>query len=80
MAMGGFSGGDHILTLDALGDIVRDGEVRFFLVESAKDRQQGLARWVIQRCHSVPAQEWRTGDDHPGTALQLFDCGRLLGN
>jgi 4-amino-4-deoxy-L-arabinose transferase-like glycosyltransferase len=32
MAMGGFSGGDPILTADDLARLVRDGTVRFFLV------------------------------------------------
>ncbi len=77
MAMGGFSGGDPILTTDELKEMVSDGTVRFFLVPPAGNR---LTRWVIERCVAVPPQAWQpapAGRDGPqwGQDVQLFDCG-----
>jgi 4-amino-4-deoxy-L-arabinose transferase-like glycosyltransferase len=72
MAMGGFSGGDRILTVDDLREMVADGEVRFFLVESQGNRQGDLTRWVTQQCEAVPHGLWGAV---PGGPTQLFDCG-----
>jgi 4-amino-4-deoxy-L-arabinose transferase-like glycosyltransferase len=72
MAMGGFSGRDRILTVDELREMVADGEVRFFLVESQGNRQDDLTRWVTQQCEAVPRGLWGTA---PGGPTQLFDCG-----
>jgi len=76
MAMGGFSGGDQILTVNELQEMVVDGEVRFFLLESQGNQQDGLARWVTQHCQAVPQQMWGTAPSgSPGGPTQLFDCG-----
>lgn len=76
MAMGGFSGGDRILTVDKLRKMVADGEVRFFLVESQGNRQSDLTRWVTQQCEAVPREMWGTAPGGgPGGPTQLFDCG-----
>jgi 4-amino-4-deoxy-L-arabinose transferase-like glycosyltransferase len=76
MAMGGFSGGDRILAVDTLREMVIDGEVRFFLVEMQGNRQGDLTRWVTQHCRAVPQQEWSSSPDGgPGGPTQLFDCG-----
>jgi 4-amino-4-deoxy-L-arabinose transferase-like glycosyltransferase len=40
MAMGGFSGGDQILTTDQLAALVANGTVRFFLLGAPRNRQQ----------------------------------------
>jgi 4-amino-4-deoxy-L-arabinose transferase-like glycosyltransferase len=40
MALGGFGGGDKILTVDELAKLVSDGEVRFFLVASLEPPNQ----------------------------------------
>lgn len=77
MAMGGFSGGDPILTTDELKELISDGAVRFFLVPPAGNR---LTRWVVERCATVPPQSWRPAPAGPGgpgfgQEVQLFDCG-----
>lgn len=76
MAMGGFSGGDPILTTDELKELISDGAVRFFLVPPVGNR---LTRWVVERCAVVPQQTWRAGpagQGGPGFGqdVQLFDC------
>jgi len=75
MAMGGFSGSDRILTVEELQELVADSEVRFFLVEPQGNQQDGLTRWVTNRCQAVPQQAWGAA---PGTPTQLFDCGWLV--
>jgi 4-amino-4-deoxy-L-arabinose transferase-like glycosyltransferase len=75
MAMGGFSGSDRILTVEELQELVADGEVRFFLVEPQGNQQDGLTRWVTNRCQAVPQQAWGAA---PGAPTQLFDCGWLV--
>jgi len=83
MAMGGFSGGDQILTADQLAQKVEDGDVRFFLIPM--DRQSDLTRWVTEQCAAVPSTEWAStpgggfpgagGPGGPGGPTQLYDCG-----
>lgn len=80
MALGGFSGGDPILTASGLEAKVRAGEVRFVVIE---DRMRPeLDRWVRSRCVEVPAS--RLGAPlpaaPPGPAAGpagLFDCARV---
>jgi 4-amino-4-deoxy-L-arabinose transferase-like glycosyltransferase len=72
MAMGGFSGGDRILTVEELHEMVADGEVRFFLVSPQEGRQNDLVRWVTNHCKAVPQQAWGAA---PGGPTQVFDCG-----
>ena len=85
MALGGFSGGDPILTVDELAEQVDDGVVRFFLLTPQGGRQTDLMRWVMQQCTPVPPKVWQsvpTGPGgppgpRPGGTPQLFDCGNL---
>jgi len=78
MAMGGFSGGDRILTVDELAEQVSDGTVRFFLVspDLHGNRQNDLTRWVTVQCVAVPQEVWGSIPfSGPGGPSQLFDCG-----
>lgn len=80
MALGGFSGGDPILTVDELAQETVDGTVRFFLLPAQAGQQADLRRWVVGHCTPVPPQLWRpapSASGGPGGTLQLFDCGVL---
>lgn len=69
MALGGFSGGDPILTPERLAEKVRSGEVRFALVG---DRMApDLERWLRARC--VPVSQ-PTPPLGPDGARVLVDC------
>lgn len=65
ISTGGFTGADPILTQSSLAELVRRGEVRYFLVQRGGGggfpgpggRSDALAR-VPQACTAVPAQEW----------------------
>ena len=86
MALGGFTGGDSILTVDELAEYVADGAVRYFLLLPGGDRQHGLTRWIPERCALVPPALWQSAPSGPGGppgygpggALKLFDCGALV--
>ena len=78
MAMGGFSGGDRILTVDELAGLVSDGTVRFFLLspDLHGNRQNDLTRWVTVQCVAVPQELWGSvPSSGPSGPSQLFDCG-----
>ncbi|MFQ5399005.1 MAG: ArnT family glycosyltransferase [Anaerolineae bacterium] len=78
MAMGGFSGGDPILTADELAGMVAEGAVRFFLLSERGRGGQELGRWVQQHCQVVPSRLWQSpgsrGAAAPGGPNQLYDC------
>ena len=79
MALGGFSGGDRILTVDELSGLVADGTVRFFLVSPQGNRQNDLTRWVTKQCAVVPQEMWGSASSSgPGGPSQLFDCGAFV--
>ena len=46
MAMGGFSGRDPILTVEALADLARRGDVRYVLLGGRTREASDLVRWV----------------------------------
>ena len=61
MAMGGFSGGDPILTTDQLASLVSKGTVRFFLVGTSREMtpqmvKQFLAQLPPQMLQQIPPQ------------------------
>ncbi len=59
MALGGFSGGDRILTADQLSQKISAGDVRFFLLPAQRERQSDLTRWVADHCATVQASLWQ---------------------
>jgi 4-amino-4-deoxy-L-arabinose transferase-like glycosyltransferase len=79
MALGGFTGGDPILTEKGLAELVADGTVSFFLVPPQGNRQNGLTRWVAEHCAVVPPQVWGASPAGPGGPSPLFNCGEPTG-
>jgi len=74
MALGGFSGGDQILSVEDLEEWVSAGAVRFFLMPN-QGGQQNLTRWVATHCAPVPQRMWQSGVDGFNDAFRLLDCG-----
>lgn len=71
MALGGFSGGDNILSSEALAAKVESGDVRFFLLPQQQQQGEQLnapgpnrggaaAQWVAQNCAAVPSSLWQS--------------------
>jgi len=81
MALGGFTGGDQILSVEDLEEWVTAGAVRFFLLPDQAG-QRDLTGWITTHCAPVPREQWQsapseTGGPHnlgPGGTSQLFDC------
>jgi 4-amino-4-deoxy-L-arabinose transferase-like glycosyltransferase len=72
MALGGFTGGDPILTPESLAERVRRGEVRFFLLppqNTAFGHNGALMEWVRNHGLLVDPALWRD----PGSDLLLYD-------
>jgi hypothetical protein len=82
MALGGFSGGDQILSVDDLEEWVAAGAVRFFLASSQGGPQRDLIEWIATYCAPVPPEQWQPAmpgpggppNSGPGGMPQLFDC------
>jgi 4-amino-4-deoxy-L-arabinose transferase-like glycosyltransferase len=81
MALGGFTGGDRILTAEELADYVDSGELRYVLLSRNARGQRELAAWVTEKGMRVPKQAWlgpppARGQPGPGAlaGFELFDC------
>jgi 4-amino-4-deoxy-L-arabinose transferase-like glycosyltransferase len=90
MAVGGFSGGDPILTVDEFAARVADGAVRYALFPSATDQpgggprfgrgqQQPIVQWVQERCSVVPAADWQPQDTAAPSDAAGSDGGAAAG-
>lgn len=80
MALGGFSGSDQILSVSRLQALVRDGVVRYFLLDGGGFGRRGggagggngqLTEWVTTSCAQVSASAY--GGSSAGG--QLYVCG-----
>lgn len=69
MAMGGFSGSDPILTVKKLEQLVKDGQVKYFLISDASNRGRAdnneVYDWIRSHSTKVPRKEWQ-GDSTLG--------------
>jgi 4-amino-4-deoxy-L-arabinose transferase-like glycosyltransferase len=74
MAMGGFSGRDPILTVEALAKIARRGEVRYVLVGGqSRPGVSALVSWVRENGMPVAEAEWRSLPAEPRRPLMLYE-------
>src|SRR6266852_8374206 len=82
MALGGFSGSDPILTTAQLAALVKNGTVRFFLLNSGRGfgggpgGQSALTTWVKQHCTIVPASQWQSAST---ATINWAATGRTFG-
>jgi 4-amino-4-deoxy-L-arabinose transferase-like glycosyltransferase len=90
MALGGFSGGDPILSMEQLSRLVAVREVRFFYLphpagnaQRPSNQQMNLVSWVERTCRLVTLPVPRPGPPPPGPGTpgmpetnRLFDCKR----
>jgi hypothetical protein len=66
MPMGGFSGTVPEPTLAKVQELVRTGQLRFFLVA---DTAATIDAWVQSACAAVPAADYQAAADTPGSGL-----------
>lgn len=81
MSVGGYAGGDDILTPARFAALVRNNTVRFVLLPVQTPQQPALVAWVTARCTTVPPALWREPvrpDASPSVlplaAYALWDC------
>ena len=79
LTFGGFSGGDNVISVEGLAEMVSDGELRFILGETDLIRKQDIGVWVRQNCTAVDVPG--TVDTHVqqggrgrGEASFVYDC------
>jgi 4-amino-4-deoxy-L-arabinose transferase-like glycosyltransferase len=70
MAMGGFAGSDPILTVEKLKQMVKNKEVKFFLIPSGfgaggRFGNSEVLNWIRANSKEVPKSQWQSNDD-PG--------------
>ncbi|MCL6477816.1 MAG: glycosyltransferase family 39 protein [Peptococcaceae bacterium] len=71
MAMGGFSGGDPILTVERIEKMVADKEVKFFLIPAGSGAGGGrgsseVMDWIRAHGTEVPREEWQSESSQAG--------------
>jgi 4-amino-4-deoxy-L-arabinose transferase-like glycosyltransferase len=86
MALGGFSGSDPILTTSQLASLVKNGTIRYFLINSGGfggpggGQQSSLTNWITQNCTVVPSSQWQSassttsGGSGSSGGNQLYIC------
>jgi len=85
LTFGGFSGGDNVVDVDRLAQMVADGELRFVLADDGFARQKReIAAWLTDHCTTVTipgatqpaiASDPMPRPAGPGQADILYDCG-----
>ena len=83
LTFGGFNGGDDVVDVDELAEMVTDGELRFVLGgQELAQRKPEIGEWVQATCTVVQVPGVTvsaTADQRPGPgrgqATVLYDCG-----
>jgi hypothetical protein len=80
--LGGYVGSDPVLSNAQLANLVKEGEVRFFLLgqDHQSSRNESMS-WVQDNCLEVPGEQWQSSSSAseqgggPGeSAPMLYDC------
>jgi 4-amino-4-deoxy-L-arabinose transferase-like glycosyltransferase len=69
MSLGGFNGADPVFSDERLAGLVREGAVRFFLIEG-RDRKENSVRWITDNCEQVRQEMGRSSD----STVLLYGC------
>ena len=89
LTFGGFSGGDNVVSLDDLIEMIDTGELRFILgLPQGRQQKQEIVQWMASSCTVVNLQTWEVSEtsqvsqnqnNRPGPGGQndevLYDCG-----
>jgi 4-amino-4-deoxy-L-arabinose transferase-like glycosyltransferase len=75
LALGGFHGGDDVVTVEELAEMVAEGELRYILGgEGLALAKPEISHWVESTCSTVEVPS--LPDSDPRQHLVLYDCGR----
>jgi 4-amino-4-deoxy-L-arabinose transferase-like glycosyltransferase len=69
ISLGGFNGADPVFSNEGLAGLVKEGAVRFFLIEG-RDRKEDSVRWITDNCEQVRQQIRHSSD----STVLLYDC------
>ena len=74
LAFGGYMGSDPVLSLDAFGEMVRSGEVRYVLLFGGRTRASEFTSWVRENGTPVDNDLWRSAPPAEGRrSIALYD-------
>lgn len=73
MSVGGFMGSDKILTAESLAQMVKDGEVRYYLIAEGGmgGGSDDVTRWVEENGEEVDSSVWNGGAE--SSRMKLYD-------
>jgi 4-amino-4-deoxy-L-arabinose transferase-like glycosyltransferase len=69
ISLGGFNGADPVFSNERLAGLVREGAVRYFLIEG-RDREEKSVRWITDNCEQVRQEMGQSSD----STVLLYDC------
>ena len=69
ISLGGFNGADPVFSNERLAGLVKEGAVRFFLIEG-RDRKEKSVKWITDNCEQVRRECGRSSD----STVLLCDC------
>ena len=72
ISLGGFNGADPVFSNERLAGLVKEGAVRFFLIEGRDRKEKSVrsVRWITDNCEQV-RQEFGQSSD---STVLLYDC------
>lgn len=65
ITLGGFSGSDPVYTTEKLEQLVKSGQVKYFMVGGMGGRggSSDIGDWIKEHGTEIPTSEWKTGTD-----------------
>ncbi|MFT8930375.1 MAG: glycosyltransferase family 39 protein [Sporolactobacillus sp.] len=70
MAMGGFGGSDPALTVSKLEKLVKDGDIKYFLISEGGmggSSSSKVTTWIKTHCQKVPTSDWSSASSKQST-------------
>lgn len=69
ITLGGFSGSDPVYTTEELEQLVKSGQVKYFMVGGMGGRggNSDISDWIKEHGTEIPTSEWQTGTDSGST-------------
>ncbi|WP_235599476.1 ArnT family glycosyltransferase [Paenibacillus amylolyticus] len=69
ITLGGFSGSDPVYTTEELEQLVKSGQVKYFIVGGMGGRggNSDISDWIKEHGTEIPTSEWQTGTDSGST-------------
>ncbi|KAA8746051.1 phospholipid carrier-dependent glycosyltransferase [Paenibacillus sp. UASWS1643] len=79
ITLGGFSGSDPVYTTEELEQLVKSGQVKYFMVGGMGGRggNSEITDWIKQHGTEIPTSEWKTGTD--SGSMDNGDTGNRAG-